>query len=36
MTASPDITDRRFATTLARGLMVLRAFRASDDGLTNA
>ncbi|SDZ24939.1 transcriptional regulator, IclR family [Jannaschia faecimaris] len=29
-------TDRRFATTLARGLSVLRAFRPSDDGLTNA
>ncbi|MCK0168517.1 IclR family transcriptional regulator [Jannaschia sp. S6380] len=29
-------TDRRFATTLARGLSVLRAFRASDDGLGNA
>ncbi|SDR14367.1 IclR family transcriptional regulator [Pseudovibrio sp. Tun.PSC04-5.I4] len=27
--------DRRFATTLARGLQVLRAFRASDDGLGN-
>lgn len=27
--------DRRFATTLARGLSVLRAFRASDDGLTH-
>ena len=27
--------DRRFATTLARGLSVLRAFRASDDGLGN-
>ncbi|MFW2589426.1 IclR family transcriptional regulator [Sagittula sp. SSi028] len=36
MTPSPDTTDRRFATTLARGLMVLRAFRASDDGLGNA
>ncbi|MEQ9259770.1 MAG: IclR family transcriptional regulator [Roseovarius sp.] len=31
-----DTSDRRFATTLARGLMVLRAFRASDDGLGNA
>lgn len=31
-----DETDRRFATTLARGLAVLRAFRASDDGLGNA
>ncbi|SNR27439.1 IclR family transcriptional regulator [Puniceibacterium sediminis] len=29
-------TDRRFATTLARGLAVLRAFRPSDDGLGNA
>ncbi|MFQ1702378.1 IclR family transcriptional regulator [Loktanella agnita] len=29
-------TDRRFATTLARGLSVLRAFRPSDSGLTNA
>ncbi len=28
--------DRRFATTLARGLSVLRAFRPSDDGLDNA
>ncbi len=28
-------SDRRFATTLARGLSVLRAFRASDDGLGN-
>ncbi|GAA4219532.1 IclR family transcriptional regulator [Sagittula marina] len=36
MTASPDATDRRFATTLAKGLSVLRAFRASDDGLGNA
>ncbi|MDW3204750.1 MAG: IclR family transcriptional regulator [Alphaproteobacteria bacterium] len=33
---SPDLQgDRRFATTLARGLSVLRAFRASDDGLGN-
>ncbi len=32
--AQPD--DRRFATTLARGLSVLRAFRPSDDGLGNA
>ena len=32
----PDETDRRFATTLARGLSVLRAFRPSDDGLSNA
>lgn len=30
------VTDRRFATTLARGLSVLRAFRPSDDGLGNA
>ena len=29
-------SDRNFATTLARGLSVLRAFRAGDDGLTNA
>lgn len=29
-------SDRRFATTLARGLAVLRAFRPSDDGLGNA
>lgn len=28
--------DPRFATTLARGLSVLRAFRVSDDGLSNA
>ena len=27
--------DRRFATTLARGMKILRAFRASDDGLGN-
>ena len=27
--------DRRFATTLARGLSILRAFRPSDDGLGN-
>lgn len=31
-----DENDRRFATTLARGLAVLRAFRPSDDGLGNA
>lgn len=31
-----EATDRRFATTLARGLSVLRAFRPSDDGLGNA
>ncbi|MBB5514167.1 DNA-binding IclR family transcriptional regulator [Rubricella aquisinus] len=35
MTPKPDETDRRFATTLARGMAVLRAFRASDDGLGN-
>lgn len=29
-------TDRKFANTLARGLGVLRAFRASDSGLTHA
>ncbi|NSX54995.1 IclR family transcriptional regulator [Parasulfitobacter algicola] len=29
-------TDRRFANTLARGLSLLRAFRASDDGLTHS
>lgn len=29
-------TDRKFANTLARGLGVLRAFRASDNGLTHA
>jgi DNA-binding IclR family transcriptional regulator len=29
-------TDRKFANTLARGLSVLRAFRASDHGLTHA
>ncbi len=28
--------DPRFATTLARGLSVLRAFRPADDGLSNA
>ncbi|WP_417667521.1 IclR family transcriptional regulator [Roseibium sp.] len=36
MSPTPDSNDRRFANTLARGLMVLRAFRASDDGLGNA
>ncbi|WP_269586118.1 IclR family transcriptional regulator [Roseibium sp. Sym1] len=36
MDQTPASTDRRFATTLARGLTVLRAFRASDDGLGNA
>ncbi|ETW12924.1 transcriptional regulator, LclR family protein [Roseivivax marinus] len=35
MTETPEV-DRRFATTLARGLAVLRAFRPSDDGLGNA
>ena len=29
-------TDHKFATTLARGLSILRAFRVSDDGLTHA
>jgi len=33
---SGDPTDRKFANTLARGLAVLRAFRASDSGLTHA
>ena len=28
-----DLNDPRFATTLARGLSVLRAFRVTDDGL---
>jgi len=32
----PPEKDRRFATTLSRGLSVLRAFRATDDGLGNA
>lgn len=31
-----DQNDPRFATTLARGLSVLRAFRVTDDGLSNA
>ncbi|MBM3603791.1 MAG: helix-turn-helix domain-containing protein, partial [Alphaproteobacteria bacterium] len=31
-----DLHDPRFATTLARGLSVLRAFRVGDDGLSNA
>lgn len=31
-----DWNDPRFATTLARGLSVLRAFRITDDGLSNA
>ncbi|APE44532.1 IclR family transcriptional regulator [Sulfitobacter alexandrii] len=34
--ADPCETDRKFANTLARGLGVLRAFRASDNGLTHA
>ena len=33
---SGDTTDRKFANTLARGLAILRAFRASDSGLTHA
>ncbi|SEN10913.1 IclR family transcriptional regulator [Palleronia pelagia] len=36
MTDQSPHADRRFATTLARGLSVLRAFRPSDDGLSNA
>lgn len=36
MSVAPDLNDRRFATTLARGLSVLRAFRPSNDGLGNA
>ena len=36
MNVADDSQDRRFATTLARGLSVLRAFRPSDDGLGNA
>ncbi|KZL06602.1 IclR family transcriptional regulator [Pseudovibrio sp. Ad26] len=35
MLSGHEEKDRRFATTLARGLQVLRAFRASDDGLGN-
>lgn len=31
-----DLHDPRFATTLARGLSVLRSFRVTDDGLSNA
>lgn len=31
-----SVSDRKFANTLARGLSVLRAFRASDDGLTHS
>lgn len=30
-----DTSDRRFATTLARGLSILRAFRPTDSGLGN-
>ena len=33
---SDTAADRKFANTLARGLGVLRAFRASDNGLTHA
>lgn len=33
---STQIPDRKFANTLARGLGVLRVFRASDNGLTHA
>ena len=41
MTPAPDTRpdyedDRNFATALARGLSVLRAFRTDDDGLSNA
>ncbi|MFT6533554.1 MAG: DNA-binding IclR family transcriptional regulator [Limimaricola cinnabarinus] len=36
MKITDESQDRRFATTLARGLSVLRAFRPSDDGLGNA
>jgi DNA-binding IclR family transcriptional regulator len=36
MTDKPQAKDRKFATTLARGLSILRAFRASDDGLSHA
>lgn len=35
MTEAMTPKDRRFASTLARGLSVLRAFRASDDGLSH-
>lgn len=35
-TQSPQGPDRKFTNTLARGLGVLRAFRASDNGLTHA
>ncbi len=35
-TAPVGETDRKFANTLARGLGVLRAFRASDSGLSHA
>ena len=34
--ASDTVTDRKFANTLARGLGILRAFRASDSGLSHA
>jgi DNA-binding IclR family transcriptional regulator len=34
--ASETVTDRKFANTLARGLGILRAFRASDSGLSHA
>lgn len=34
--SAPPPPDRRFATTLARGLSVLRAFRVGDEGLGNA
>lgn len=30
------VIDRRFATTLARGMSILRAFRVGDNGLSNA
>ena len=33
---SNSVTDRKFANTLARGLGILRAFRASDNGLSHA
>ncbi len=34
-TNKPAAVDRRFASTLARGLSVLRAFRVGEQGLTN-
>ena len=34
--AADTVTDRKFANTLARGLGILRAFRASDSGLSHA